>query len=316
MSINSKTKVVNFVSNIRVDSSYVKSYINQISSLTQKNYEIGKIILICDDLSRPSEVLEWGICDKRVALYQEKKNDYTLDSIEDKTLQWADLCNQGVESSLSFKSDYTLFIEPDLCFPLDLVDQLVFANLDITAPIVFLGAGFYDSWGFRTLDGEKIGGVDGINVHAPLVELSSVGSCVLFKTEIFSRGVRFRGPYETGLLVGVCNDARKLGYKVWALPWLSIVHPTSIWMDQMWRVIKFSINLEDEPLTINVNQLIPGAYSEFIAEVLHTTLKGLIDPPIERGEYGFKFVKNKNDRTIEVNVFNFIDSKSHFKFNI
>jgi len=309
-------KIVNIISNIRVASNYAKSYINQISSQTEKYYQIGKIILICDDLNSPSEILNWDGLDERVVLVQENKNDTIFDSIEDKTLQWAALCNQGVESSLIFKSDFTLFIEADLCFPFDLIDQLILENLDITAPFVFLGAGFYDSWGFRKLDGSKISRIGNVNVQTSPIELSSVGSCVLFRTEIFSRGVRFRGPYQTGLLVGVCNDARELGYKVWALRSVSIIHPTTSWMEQIWKIKKISINLNGKVSVVNGDYIIAGSYVEFIFEQLPLIFKALPEIQIERGEYRFDFKKNQKDRTIEVEVTNLLNSSARFKFFI
>ena len=231
-------------------------------------------------------------------------------------MQWAELANQGVESSLLYKSDFTLFIEADLCFPFDLVDELIYANLDIVAPVIFLGAGFYDSWGFRGLDGVKIGRVENLSVDTPSIELSSVGSCVLFKTEIFSRGVRFRGPYQTGLLVGVCNDARKLGYKVWTLPSVAIIHPTSSWKDQLWKIQKISIDLKGKVIIVNPDCKIPGAYVEFIAEHLPGICKLHSEILLEQGEYRFIFSKNQKDRSIEVDISNRLHSSSPFKFSI
>ena len=309
-------KIVNIISNIRTDSSYAKSYINQISSQTENHYQIGKIVLVCDDLSNPSEILNWGRLDERVVLVQEDKNDYLIESLEDKTLQWATLCNQGIESSLTFQSDFTLFIEADLCFPFDLIDQLILENLDITAPLVFLGAGFYDSWGFRKLDGSKIGWIDNVNVHNPPVELSSVGSCVLFRTEIFSRGVRFRGPFQTGLLVGVCNDARELGYRVWALSSVVIIHPTTTWREQVWKINKISINVDGKVFVSNVDFIVAGAYAEFVFEQLPAIFKALPEIPIKYGEYRFDFIKNKKDKTIEVEASNLLYSSFRFKFFI
>ena len=58
--IKDRKKIVNILSNLRCNSSYIKSYINQISSLTEINCEIGKIILVCDDLNSPSEILSWA----------------------------------------------------------------------------------------------------------------------------------------------------------------------------------------------------------------------------------------------------------------
>jgi len=309
-------KIVNIISNIRCNSNYAQSYINQISLQTEKNCEIGKIILICDDLISPSVILSWAGLDERVVLVQELTNDYVCDSIEDKTLQWADLCNQGVEASLLFKSDFTLFIEADLCFSFDLVDELILANLDIAAPIVFLGAGFYDSWGFRGLDGMKIHRVENLSVFSPSIEVSSVGSCVLFRTEIFSCGVRFRGPYQTGLLVGICNDARALGYQVWALPSLAIIHPTSTWREQMWKIKKISIDLKGVTYILKADCMVAGAYAEFIVEPMVELFKNYPEILFEEGEYRFIFYKNPKDRTIEVEVSNLLYSSSRFKFSI
>jgi len=311
-----RKKIVNIISIIRCNSIYAQSFINQISSLAEKNCEIGKIILICDDLISSSAILSWAGLDERVVLVQEHANDHISDSIEDKTLQWADLANQGVEGSMLFKSDFTLFIEADLCFPFDLVDELVMANLDIAAPVVFLGAGFYDSWGFRGLDGEKIQRVENLSVFSPPIELSSVGSCVLFRTEIFSRGVRFRGPYQTGLLVGVCNDARALGYQVWALSSLAIIHPTSSWRGQMWMIKKISVDIKGAAYILNTDYKIAGAYAEFMTEPMLELFKNCPEIPFEEGEYRFIFYKNPKDRTIEVEVSNLLYSNSRFKFSI
>jgi hypothetical protein len=313
---NDRKKIVNIISIIRCSSNFAQSYINQISSQAEKKCEIGKIILICDDLISPSPILSWAGLDERVVLVQESTSDLLCDSLEDKVLQWADLANQGVEASLLVKSDFTLFIEADLCFPFDLVDELVLANLDIAAPVVFLGAGFYDSWGFRGLNGVKINRVENLSVFSPPIELSSAGSCVLFRTEIFSRGVRFRGPYQTGLLVGVCNDARALGYQVWALSSLAIIHPTSTWREQMWKIKKISIDLKGVEYILNADCMIAGAYFEFMTEPMIELFKNYPEIPFERGEYGFIFYKNPKYRTIDVEISNALYSSFRFKFSI
>jgi hypothetical protein len=310
--MNTEQKIVNIISLIRVDSRYAKSYINQISTLSENNYRIGKIILICDSILNPSEILEWSKLDNRVLLVQEKISDITLETIEEKTVQWAGLCNQGLETSLDFDSDFTLFIESDLCFPYDLIDELISNDVDIIAPVVFIGAGFYDSWGFRNLSGEKIQKVENISVTDPRVELSSVGSCVLFRTEVFSRGVRFRGPYQTGLLVGVCNDARDLGFKVWTSPSISIIHPTSSWRDQIWIMDKIHVDVIGVILTTNC--IIASAFSDVILEATKGILSQVKEFSLQHGEYGFNFTKNVNNRTIEAYIFNVENLQSRFKF--
>jgi hypothetical protein len=312
--MNANQKIVNILSLVRVDSKYIKSYINQISSLSENNYKVGKIILVCDSILVPSAILEWSKIDDRVFLVEEQTGDTALETIEEKALQWASLCNQGLEALLHFDSDFTLFIESDLCFPYDLIDELILNDVDIIAPVVFIGAGFYDSWGFRNLSGEKIHKVENISVTDPKVELSSVGSCVLFRTEVFSKGVRFRGPYQTGLLVGVCNDARDLGFKVWASPSISIIHPTSSWRDQIWIMDKIHIDAID--VILNTNCIITSAFSDVIIEATKGILSQVKELSLQHGEYGFNFTKNINKRTIEAYILSAENLQSRFKFNL
>jgi len=134
---------------------------------------------------------------------------------------------------------HVLWMESDLCFPLDLLTRLLSHNVDIVAPMVWIGGHFYDTWGFRDLKGKKWSNYPPYHPKYQsdsLLEMGSVGSCVLFRREILDAGVRFRGPYETGLLVGVCNDARAKGFRVFADTSTSILHPVSLWADQMWIV--------------------------------------------------------------------------------
>ena len=290
--------IVNIISNIRVESEYVHSYVQQLLCLKQEVFEIGKIVLVCDDVLRLSRVKDWAKIDQRVILIQENASDLNLKSLEEKTLQWADLSNQGVTEALNFESNYILFIEADLTFPFDFLDELVKSKLDISAPVVFLGSGFYDSWGFRDLRGEKITNIQNLAVYSEPLELSSVGSCVLFKTDIFKNGIRFRGPYDTGLLVGVCNDARALGYKVWMLPHLSIIHPTSTWRKQVWWITDMSFNHSSINAKIECRQMVAGAYEEIIDEEIKKCLNN--SKNINPIKYKFTFEKNFAERTLSV----------------
>jgi len=293
-------KIVNIVSNLRISSDYTAAYINQLLALKQENYQLGKIILVCDDILSSNSVANWTAIDSRVILIQEEKADGAVVTLEEKTLQWASLCNQGIDKSTLHSSDYTLFLEADLTIPFDLVEELVSANLDICAPVIFLGAGFYDSWGFRDLNGNKIFSLQGLDVFYKPVELSSVGSCVLFKTDVFNHGIRFRGPYQTGLLVGVCNDARLFGYNVWMLPHLSIVHPTSAWRNQTWRIIEIEF---DHPLfagKIDCSLMVSGAYQEFVEIEVRKFIEQI--KKFSGFNVTISFVKNERSRTLLVKI--------------
>ena len=73
-------------------------------------------------------------------------------------------------------------------------------------------------------------------------QLSSVGSCVLFQRELFDAGVRFRGTYDQGLLVGVCKDAGLLGFRTFMDSRVSILHPTTLWKRQQYKLERVEID--------------------------------------------------------------------------
>lgn len=307
-------KIVNIISNLRIDSEYTSAYINQLLSLKQDCFKIGKIVLVCDKFSAENQISKWANIDSRVVLVDENKSDINTVTIEEKTQQWIQLCNQGIDKSMQYQSDYVLFVEADLTIPFDLLDELVLADLDICAPVIFLGGGFYDSWGFRELNGNKIRLIRDVDVFSKPVELSSVGSCVLFRTEIFSQNIRFRGPYDSGLLVGVCNDSREFGYRVWMLPHLSIIHPTSAWRKQMWWIkeIKFNHSLLNG--NIDCNLMVAGAYHEFIEFEVKTYLESLKEVAVLKKilqlNYKISFVKNETSRSINVEIIFMADSST------
>ncbi|HJV35057.1 hypothetical protein, partial [Geomonas sp.] len=154
--------------------------------------------------------------------------------------------------------DYShlLWIESDLCFPPELLRRLLAHDVDVVAPMIWLGGLFYDTWGYRDIDGNPW------TNHAPyhpdyvpmsLMEMGSVGSCVLFRRAILDAGVRYQGTYQNGLLVGMCHDARALGYRVFVDTSTAILHPVDNWEAQMWRpsqlvIIDSSGNAADMPL--------------------------------------------------------------------
>lgn len=170
-------------------------------------------------------------------------------NLDDRAARWAAVGNACLDL-IPADSPHThvLWLEADLCFPPELLTRLLSHRVDIVAPIVWLGGCFYDTWGFRELDGTRWTAKPGHFPHfvtQTLYELGSVGSCVLFRREIFDRGVRFRGPYETGLLVGVCHDARALGFRVFADLSTAILHPADPWEAQMWRCAELDVRGPD-----------------------------------------------------------------------
>jgi glycosyltransferase involved in cell wall biosynthesis len=171
---------------------------------------------------------------------------------DDRVRKWAALGNVAVEAALTTDCTHVLWCESDLTIPFDLIEQLVSSDRDIVAPAIFLGGMFYDTWGFRGLDSSRF--TNAAPYHAEfkahaLVELMSVGSCVLFRREIFDAGVRFRGVYETGLLVGVCRDAAEHGFRTWMDSRIAIVHPTTLWRRQQYGLASVRVVGSDESRT-------------------------------------------------------------------
>ncbi len=179
----------------------------------------------------------WAAADHRVMLT--KADVEPVADFADRVTKWAMLGNVAIEQALPTDCTHLLWCESDLTIPFDLLDQLLAEPSDIVAPAIFLGTLFYDTWGFRGLDGARFTNEAPYHHefrHHARVPLSSVGSCVLFRRELFDQGVRFRGSYEDGLLVGVCRDSAALGFRTFMDSRLAIVHPTSLWKRQQYTL--------------------------------------------------------------------------------
>ena len=291
---------ITVVSAIRQDAPYLDVYLRQLSLQSREHFEFVSVVLVHDGdgailRDRLAQLRDLAL---NVVLVRELASDGGITSIEDKVLQWARIGNQGFAAALQGGATHILWLETDLTVPYDLIDQLVANQLDIVAPLVFIGPWFYDSWGFRTLNGEQIRKIQPEwNIDARPVELSSVGSCVLFRREILDAGVRFRGPYDDGLLVGMCLDARKLGYKVFVDPNVSIIHPTSAWRNQIWRVVAFVIEVPGQAsrmIELNPTWIAAAHYDEFIVKLIE------YDEPLKRdigdGSYAVTVIRNPSNR--------------------
>ena len=218
---------------------YLPSYRNQLESLYISGGLDWKLFILEGDSRDDSHgfLKRWANDDPRVHIGQEHVG-VSID-IEDRAACWARAGNACFDlTPTEGNHTHFLWLEADLCFPAELLTRLVAHDVDVVAPIVWLGGLFYDTWGFRGTDGVKW--TNGAPYHSDyrpwtLLEMNSVGSCVLFKREVLDAGIRFRPTYEDGLLVGMCNNARDRGFKVWADPSTAILHPVTEWEAQMWR---------------------------------------------------------------------------------
>ena len=225
---------------VRNGMGYLPAFRRQIESLQLDPGVAWRLCIVEGDSSDESQSFleKWQAEDSRVLTAQLHVG--RAREIEDRAGRWARVGNACFDLAVR-SGDYThvLWIESDLCFPPELLRRLLAQEVDIVAPMIYLGGLFYDTWGFRDLTGtrwtneapyhQRYRGMD-------LIEMGSVGSCVLFRRAVLDAGIRFKGTYEHGLLVGMCEDARAAGFRVWADTSTAILHPVDYWEAQLWRV--------------------------------------------------------------------------------
>ncbi|HEU4950724.1 MAG TPA: hypothetical protein VFT46_02175 [Holophagaceae bacterium] len=224
---------------VRDGMDYLPSYRRQLESLRLGEGDSWRLYILEGDSRDGSRefLLRWASEDPRIQVGQEQAGDAS--DQEDRAARWARVGNAcfGLIPADSTHT-HVLWLEADLCFPPELVERLLSRQVDIVAPVIFLGGMFYDTWGFRDLEGRRW--TNDAPYHPEyrpfdMMEMGSVGSCVLFRRAILDAGIRFKGTYDQGLLVGMCQDARSLGFRVWADTGTAILHPMTAWEEQMWR---------------------------------------------------------------------------------
>ena len=233
-----KVQTVAICSLFRNSAAYVDSFRAMVTSQARPGIELVFSFVEGDSTDDTFARLQaWARDDARVLL--SKRDVEPVTDFADRVTKWAALGNVAIDQALTTSCDRLLWCESDLVLPNDLLEQLVPEPCDIVAPAIFLGSMFYDTWGFRGVDGVRFSNhapYHGEFRHHALVPLSSVGSCVLFRRTLFDRGVRFRGSYDDGLLVGVCRDATALGFATFMDSRVAILHPTSLWRKQQYRM--------------------------------------------------------------------------------
>jgi hypothetical protein len=261
---------INICSALKQGSTYEKSFFCQVKALTEKGYEIGVVVVVVDGETISSATLLAAQSDQRVCFVFEGPRGAPTCFMQERAVSWARACNMALEQSLKTPSEFTLWVESDLSFPCDLIELLMEPNQDVVAPIVMLGANFYDSWGFRDLAGKCITTLAELQAlrrgPGPLTELSSVGSCLLLRSSLLDVGIRMPPRYENGLLVGFCQDARASGARVFCRQDVAIIHPTSLWAEQVYRVTacRYGDGHAWEELALTGGETVAGPYFDFV----------------------------------------------------
>lgn len=128
--------------------------------------------------------------------------------------------------------EYALMLESDLIYTPDLLRCLITRipeDAAALAPMIWLSVGgnfrFYDVWAFRRNGqlfepyppawyAQKLG-------EQP-VEIDSAGSVILFRMAYIKEGARLS---ETSAVVGMCDQIRGMGGKIYCDPETHVIHP-------------------------------------------------------------------------------------------
>jgi len=261
---------VNICSALRQGSTYSGTFFHLIKALSVKGYELAAITIVVDGETLTDASLVAAENDPRVSFVFEGARAAPTCFMHERSISWARAGNLALEQSLKTPSDFTLWVESDLTFPCDLIELLIEPKEDIVAPVVMLGENFYDSWGFRNLAGRRIATLSELQAlprnSKQLIELSTVGSCLLLRTSLLTEGIRIPSGYENGLLVGFCLAARARGSRVFCRPDVAIVHPTSLWAEQIYKVTSCRISYEDNwrEIAPSGGTTIAGPYFDFV----------------------------------------------------
>jgi len=119
--------------------------------------------------------------------------------------------------------DYFMLLDSDLIeLPSNLITELLKVKEDIVAPYPWSEGHrhFYDSWIFR-IGNKRFHPMNppGLGLKVP-IEVDSVGTCFLATRESY-KSTPITNPYPN---LSFCNNARRMGYKVIALPYLEVFH--------------------------------------------------------------------------------------------
>ena len=273
------TPIVNLCAAVRQGSGCVEDFFRHVRALDETGFQVGMITVVVDGTEIFDPALRNAAAgDSRLRIVLEGGPIATVETMAERSVGWAQAANLALEASLDHPSDRTLWVEADLDFDADLVRRLLLAGGDIVAPRVHCDGRFYDTWGFRTKAGRRIRfdkQLLSLDRKDGLIELASVGSCLLFPTEILRRGVRLPGNYPDGLLVGFCLEASRRGYRVACAPEIIVRHPSEAWAKQLYSLSRVTVEGADgdESLQDIGAHSAAGPYAEFIAHPLRKLLR-------------------------------------------
>ena len=140
ISKNSKP-VVNILSNIYQDSTYLDSFFAQLNTLDTVNFNIGKVYLSTNDtrITNPRLKELADDCKYDVHIKHDPNININPFSMDERARKWTYIFNENMCNSLGSYSDFTIILEADLTYPSDVIDFLVDSNVFPNMPQFLTG---------------------------------------------------------------------------------------------------------------------------------------------------------------------------------
>lgn len=200
------------------DSKYLPNFLQAIGKLTYPKDKIRVVIVYGGEF--PKIMDEFFHTNGFIyAIYEEPQ----FINLTRNSLYIADICNYF--KKLYGGEDYILMTDSDLSYiQPNLIEELIIVDKDVVAPYIwqeFAMDEFFDTYVFRR-DGNTT-----FNCHTiPFkdskvpVEFESVGTIFLIKRNVFIEA-NWENPIPH---LQFCKNVRRLGYKVWACPYVRVLH--------------------------------------------------------------------------------------------
>lgn len=136
--------------------------------------------------------------------------------------------NIGIDEALSDSwTDFVLVMPSDVVFDCGIVYNLVKHNKPHIAPMFWGARGdsfvFYDTWGFRGMDGKNWGHFERGSIKMPTepFQMKFAGGPAMIRRDVLDVGCRYtKDEVDNGL----CRQIWDKGFSVWAAPNVEVYH--------------------------------------------------------------------------------------------
>ena len=199
--------------------SYIPRYFAQVGAL-REHVPVTLYMAEGDSTDNTRRILE-AYCQPGDQVIEASHGQMVFGSVDrpERWKQIAYVCNTLLDSLP--QAGNLIYVEADLIWAAETMTHLLgdLTIVDAVSPLVYQRDRFYDTWGFRFLDGTHIGSSP--VRHEGLKKILSAGSCIAMRPEVY-RECRFT---DDEAIVGFCKEMHAEGFKLYADTDLRIEHP-------------------------------------------------------------------------------------------